>query len=506
MITFFIGLAILIVGGFCYSKINEKIFRPSVQPTPAIAKNDGLDYVPMGKWRNSLVHLLNIAGTGPVLGPIQGILFGPIAFLTIPIGCVLGGALHDYWCGMISIRNGGIQMPEMVKKFLGTIVSKFYLVFMILLMLLVGVVFIYTPGDIFVGQVLQGDTSASNPMIWVVYGCIFAYYLLAICLPINKIIGKIYPVFGVVLLLSAVGIFLGMFFNGYQLTEVWEAGIIGVHPNDALRFIPVFFVTVACGIVSGFHSSQATIISRTTRTEKDGTTIFFGMMVTEGFIAMCWAAAAVGLYNMFPHMQSLDATSTVGAVSRDLLGNFGGIIAIIGVIILPISSGDTALRSIRLMLAENFKLDQKKLRNRLILSLGIFAVAFGVLLWAKLSSDGFNILWRYFAFANQTIAVFTFAIITVYMIRKSKPYLMALVPGAFYTFIVTSFILNAKIGFNLSWTISYIIAGILTAMFIVSIIWYGKRKKRLDGVLIDSTEEKELQECNVEQSNLEQPE
>ncbi len=499
MITFFIGLAILIVGGFLYSKLNEKIFSPSLQPTPAISKNDGLDYVPMGKWRNSLIHLLNIAGTGPILGPIQGILFGPIAFLTIPIGCVLGGALHDYWCGMISMRNGGIQMPEMVKKFLGTIVSKIYLVFVVLLMLLVGVVFIQTPGDIFVGQVLNSDTSASNIIIWVVYAFIFLYYLLATCLPIDKIIGKIYPIFGIILLLSAIGIFFGIFFKGYQLNEVWETGVFGVHPNETLKFIPVFFVTVACGIVSGFHSSQVTMISRTTKTEKQGSTIFFGMMVVEGFIAMCWAAATMGIHNLFPNTVSQDATSMVGAISRDLLGSVGGIIAILGVIVLPISSGDTALRAIRLMIAETFKLDQKKLKNRLILSTGIFLVAFGVLLWAKLSTDGFNILWRYFAFANQTIAVFTFAIITVYMIRKSKPYLMALIPGSFYMFVVTSFILNAKIGFNLSWTISYIISGVLTVVFIAATIWHGKRKKRLDGIIIDSIEEKELQKSNVTQ-------
>ncbi len=492
MITFFIGLAILVFGGFLYCKLNTKLFRPSKQETPAIAKNDGLDYVPMGKWKNSLVHLLNIAGTGPILGPIQGILFGPIAFLTIPIGCVLGGALHDYWCGMISIRGGGIQMPEMVRKFLGKIVSKVYLVFMILLMLLVGVVFIQTPGDIFVGQVLKGDTAPTNWVVWAVYGFIFLYYLLATCLPIDKIIGKIYPIFGIILLISAVGIFFGMFFKGYQLNEVWQTGVLGVHPNNALKFIPVFFVTVACGIVSGFHSSQATIISRTTKTEKEGSTIFFGMMVVEGFIAMCWAAATMGIHNLFPETVSLDATSMVGEVSRNLLGNIGGIFAILGVIVLPISSGDTALRAIRLMLGESFRMDQKKLKNRLFLSIGIFIVAFGILLWAKLSSDGFNVLWRYFAFANQAIAVFTFAIITVYMIRKTKPYLMALVPGSFYMFVVSSFILNAKIGFNLSWTISYIIAGVLTAMFIAAVIWRGKRQLRLEGRIIDSIEEQEL--------------
>ena len=255
MITFLIGLAILALGGVAYGKVCERVIKPTDRKTPAEAQYDGVDYVPMKKWKNSLIELLNIAGTGPILGPIQGILFGPIAFLTIPIGCVLGGAFHDYMCGMISIRNEGEQMPGLVRRFLGKRMSVIYAVFVCLLMLLVGVVFIYTPGDLFVTQILKGESSFANPAVWIVYGAIFVYYIIATLLPIDKIIGKIYPIFGAILLLSAAGVFAGIFFNGYKLNELWETGFSFLNPYGD-SFIPIFFVTVACGIVSGFHSRR----------------------------------------------------------------------------------------------------------------------------------------------------------------------------------------------------------------------------------------------------------
>ena len=444
----------------------------------AVMLNDGVDFVPMKKWKNSLIQLLNIAGTGPILGPIQGILFGPIAFITIPIGCVIGGAFHDYMSGMISVRNDGKQMPSLIQQFLGKHIYVVYNIFVCLLMLLVGAVFIYTPGDLFVTEILKGNSGFSNPVIWIVYGAIFVYYIIATLFPIDKIIGRVYPIFGAVLILSALGVFAGLFIKGYPLNEIWSTGVVGIHPKG-LHFIPIFFVTVACGIVSGFHSTQATLISRTIGNEKEGRMTFYNMMIAEGFIAMTWAAAAMGVMNLGLANADTPATNVVGIVANSLLGRIGGMIAIIGVIVLPITSGDTALRSLRLMVSDALHIDQSKKRNRLMVSLAIFVLVAALLLFSKLNADGFNILWRYFAWANQTIAIFAFAMIAIYFIQNKKPYILAIIPGMFYAFIITSFILNAQIGFNLSWTISYIIAGILTTAYGYFIIHTGKKSLKL---------------------------
>ena len=464
MVTFLIGLVILAVGGTLYGAFCEKVMKPSDRPTPATEKYDGVDYVPMKKWRNSLIELLNIAGTGPILGPIQGILFGPIAFITIPIGCVIGGAFHDYMCGMISVRNGGEQMPSLVRRFLGKHLHVLYYAFVALLLLLLGVVFIYTPGDILVSQVMNASAQPSNPVLWIVYGAIFAYYIVATLLPIDKVIGRIYPVFGGILLLSAAGIFAGLFINNYPLDELWTAGFRFTNVFGD-RFIPIFFVTVACGIVSGFHSTQCTLISRTLKHEKEGRTAFYTMMILEGFIAMVWAAAAMGSVNLglaTEEMLNQNPTEVVGIVARNMLGNIGGVIALIGVIVLPVTSGDTALRSLRIIISDAAHIDTTKKRNSLMVALPIFAVVAVILVFAKLSPDGFKILWRYFSWANETIAVFAFTMITVYMKRQRMPYLMALLPGMFYMYVVMSYILSARIGFNLPWTASYIVSGVLT--------------------------------------------
>ena len=474
MITFIIGLALLAVGGAVYGKVCEKVFRPDDRETPAVRINDGMDYVPMKKWKNSLIQLLNIAGTGPILGPIQGILFGPIAFITIPIGCVIGGAFHDYMCGMISVRDDGAQMPALIKKYLGKFAYPVYNVFVCLLMLLVGTVFIYTPGDLFVTQILGADNGVKNPVVWIVYGAIFVYYIVATLFPIDKIIGKVYPVFGMLLVLSAVGVFAGLFIKGYPLDEIWDTGVVGVHPQG-LHFIPVFFVTVACGIVSGFHSTQATLISRTMKSEKEGRMTFYNMMIAEGFIAMIWAAATMGVMKLGLADATTATTDVVGIIANNLLGRVGGIIAVIGIIVLPITSGDTALRSLRLIVSDALKIDQSKKRNRLAVSLVIFALVAAILVFAKVNAGGFNVLWRYFAWANQTIAVFAFAMISVYMMKNRRPFVMALVPGMFYMFIVSSFILNAAIGFNLPWVISYSVAGVLTAAYCGATIYCGMK-------------------------------
>ena len=484
MITFIIGMVILILGGAAYGRICERVIKPDDRETPAVRLEDGVDFVPMKKWKNCLIQLLNIAGTGPIFGPIQGILFGPIAFLTIPVGCVLGGAFHDYMSGMASIRNDGAQMPSLINKYLGKYVYFIYNVFICLLLVLVGAVFIYTPGDLFVSQILKADSSISNPVIWFVYGVIFVYYVIATLFPVDKIIGRIYPIFGGILLLSALGVSIGIFIKGYPLDEIWETGVCGIHPQG-LHFVPIFFVTVACGIVSGFHSTQSTLISRTMKYEKEGRMTFYNMMIVEGFIAMVWAAAAMGAMKLGLADVSTSTTGMVGIVANDLLGSVGGAVAIIGIIVLPITSGDTALRSMRLIIADALHIDQGKRKNRLFVALAIFVMVAILLLFSKMNSDGFQILWRYFAWANQVIAVFAFAMIAVYMMREIKKtglYMMALLPGMFYMFVVGSFILNSSIGFGLSWTASYLLAGVLAAVYAVGILYTGKSEKEYESL------------------------
>lgn len=491
MITFLIGMAILVVGGLIYGRVTERAFRPTDEPTPAVAHPDGVDFVPMKEWKNGLIELLNIAGTGPIIGPLQGILFGPIAFITIPIGCVIAGAVHDYMSGMISIRHNGAQMPDLIRHFLGKYMHHIYLVAVSLLLLLIGVMFIYTPGDLFVTHILNQDHGVTNPLVWIVYGAIFVYYIVATLFPIDKIIGKIYPVFGAILILSAVGVFIGIFVKGYPLVELWDMA----SANFPLQgnFIPIFFVTVTCGICSGFHSTQATLISRTVCNEKEGRATFYDMMLVEGFIAMTWAAAGMGVLQLGMTDTATMTGSTanvVGLVAKDMLGNVGGVIAIIGVIVLPITSGDTALRSLRLVIGDTLHIDQTKKSKALRLALAIFIVVAALLVWAKIDPAGFGIAWRYMSWANEASVVFAFAMIAVYMKRHKMPYIMAVVPGAFYTYVVTAYILNAKIGFHLPWLWSYIVAGVLTLVAVIALLRVKPKpkKKQKQAVLLFSVE------------------
>lgn len=550
MITFVIGLVILFGGCLLYGKFCTMVFGPDDRETPAYAKQDGVDYVPMKTWKNSLINLLNIAGTGPILGPIQGILFGPIAFIAIPIGNVFGGAMHDYFSGMICTRDGGTQMPGMIQNYTNKVVYWLYDLFICVLLLLVGAVFIYTPGDIAATQVLGLSGDAHAVSTWVIYGVIFVYYLIATVFPIDKIIGRVYPIFGAILVFTAIGIFVAIFAKGYPLTEIWQswntagetvtgtiatAGAGGAvatadatmitHGFDyasyfqAGHFIPIFFVTVACGILSGFHSTQTALVSRTIESEKDGKMTFYNMMITEGFIAMCWAAGAMGMMNLgaanggvsmiqtatgFSFAQLSDeahalvngalgagyfqaganyyhvisATSVVGVLCRNALGPIGGIIALIGVIILPITSGDTALRALRLTFSDTFHLHQDNNAKRLGLAVPIFALVAAILVWAKLDPNGFNILWRYFAWSNQMISLFALACIAIWMMcnGKSKFIWMPLIPAIFYAFVTCSFIAHAPIGLNMGWGGAYTVGAVFTLVYVAAILVGGRKK------------------------------
>ena len=482
MATFLIGLVILIVGAAVYGKFCEKVFGPDDRQTPAYTKQDGVDYIPMKGWKNALINLLNIAGTGPIFGPIQGILFGPIAFITIPIGNVIAGAMHDYFSGMICLRDGGSQMSGMIGKYTNKSIYRVYNAFVCLLLLLVGAVFIYTPGDILATGIFGFDGKPTSASTWIIYGAIFAYYLAATVFPIDAIIGKIYPIFGGILMFSAIGVFIGLFIKGYPLINVWDDWKgpffdYGVKFTEG-HFFPTFFVTVACGILSGFHSTQTAIISRTVKSEKQGRMTFYNMMVLEGFIAMVWAAAAMGIFNLVDGMATGGATATVIAVCKDLLGPVGGIVALAGIVVLPITSGDTALRGLRLTVADTLKIDQSTNGKRMGLSAIIFALVAGILVFAKLNSNGFNILWRYFAWSNQTLSLFAFLAITVWMFEngKGKFAWIPLIPGGFYAFITMTYIFNAQIGFNVPWTGAYIIGGVLAVAYVAAAVWYGKKR------------------------------
>lgn len=486
MLTFIIGLVILVVGAALYGKFCERVFGPDDRKTPAYTKQDGVDYVPMRGWKNSLINLLNIAGTGPILGPIQGILFGPIAFITIPIGNIIGGAMHDYFAGMICLRDGGSQMPDMIRRYSNKGVYAVYQIFCSLLLLLVGAVFIYTPGDIAATQVLGFDGQADSLSTWVIYGVIFLYYLVATVFPIDQIIGRIYPIFGAILLFSALGVFAGIFLMDFPINELWEdwnggSVLYGSYFTEN-HFIPVFFITVACGILSGFHSTQTAIISRTMKSEKQGRMTFYNMMVVEGFIAMVWAAGAMGVYNL--GMQAADAslaTSTIGIVCKYILGPVGGVIALLGVIVLPITSGDTALRALRLSVADTLHIDQTSVRKRLALAAVIFALVAVILVIAKVNAEGFNILWRYFAWSNQSLSLFAFLAITIWMFEtgRKKFVFMPMIPGIWYTFITVSYIANAKIGFNIPWMGAYIIGIAAAAAYGMVLVWYGRKREKI---------------------------
>ena len=484
MLLFIIGLIILLGGGFFYSKYVESQLAPDDRETPAVRKADGVDYVVMSQKKNWLINLLNIAGMGPIIGPIQGILFGPIAFLAIPLGCVFAGSVHDYMTGFISMRNGGSQVPKLVGKYIGDGVRKFYNIVIAILLLLTGVVFVYTPGDLIANDILKAG--ADSNVIWIIYAVIFAYYIASTVLPIDKLIGRVYPIFGGFLIVSAIGVFIGIFIKGSGNLAFENAGLLAEHPLGQ-KFIPSFFITVACGILSGFHGSQVTLISRTVKSESEARTTFYSTMIAEGFIAMVWAAGAMVLFSSGQAALDTPGTIMVGQVSKYFMGNVGGLLAVLGVIALPITSGDTAFRSLRLIIAEELNIDQKAPSKRAGLSAVLFIPAFAILYFAKTNPNGFNLLWRYFGFTNQFVATFALAVATIYLIDTGKNYIITLLPGIFYVFIVFSFIINIKgLGLGLPFSIAYPAAGVIAVLYAYFVIKLGKKNKtRIESIVLD---------------------
>ncbi len=484
MYSFLISVAALLAGFLLYGAFVERVFGPDpARKTPAVAKADGVDYIVMPTWKVFMIQFLNIAGTGPIFGAIMGAKFGPAAYLWIVFGCIFAGAVHDYLSGMLSIRHGGAGYPDLVGEYLGQGTKKVMLVFSILLLLMVGAVFVYSPAVILDG--MTGNGGRGSMMIWI--GIIFAYYVVATLLPIDKIIGRIYPLFAFALLFMAVALMVCLLVKWPSIPEFWD-GLANRGPSLGLKGQPIFpclFITIACGAVSGFHATQSPLMARCIKNEKLGRPVFYGSMITEGLVALVWAA--VSSYFFFDGGAAEVGSDLVAAaptvvtkVSRSWLGVLGGVLALLGVVAAPITSGDTAFRSARLIIADFLHLEQRSLAKRLYIAVPLFLIS-GLLLWFNVSdANGFNTIWRYFGWANQALSVFMFWTATVYLVRNRKGcyYLITLLPGLFMTSVCTTFILVDRIGLGLpEATIPWIALGTFEISAILFYLWKFRKNK-----------------------------
>lgn len=468
MLTLLGGITLLVIGYFTYGKFIEKNFQivPD-RKTPAEALTDGMDFVPMSRSKNAIIQLLNIAGTGPIFGPIMGALYGPVAYIWIVVGCIFGGAVHDYMIGMISLRNDGAHLPELASRYLGKNFKHIVNLFSIVLLLLVGTVFVTTPAN------LISSLTPDFLTIGIITLLIFAYYVISTLLPIDKAMGKVYPYFGAILIISTIAIGLTLIFGNYQMPELTLSAIRLENYNGVPMF-PAIFFTISCGALSGFHATQAPMVSRTTTSESQGRYIFYGMMIAEGVIAMIWAAASMSLFDagtLNALINSGTPSAVVNEVSVMLLGNVFGTLAILGVIVLPISSGLSAFRSLRGIIADYINVKQDSVKKVLMLTIPIFAVSF------LLTLVDFNLLWRYFNWANQVTAVIALFVATRYLRLKKRNYIVTLVPGTFMLYAVLVYILSEPIGLNLGLTpVTYIASLIVTIGAIVALAKAGTKQ------------------------------
>lgn len=459
MFTFLISIAILIGGYFIYGSFVEKIFNTDDNiKTPALTMEDGVDYIPMSWPRIFLIQFLNIAGLGPIFGAVAGALWGPVAFLWIVFGCIFAGAVHDFFSGALSIRHKGSSVSEIVGIYLGEKVKKLMTVFTVVLLILVGVVFVMGPAGL-----LNNITGLNKTLL---IGLIIAYYLLATVLPVDKLIGKIYPLFGASLLIMAFGIGFGIIFKGYTIPEITLANM---HPGKTPIF-PYLFITIACGAISGFHATQSPLMARCVRKESEMRRIFYGSMIAEGIIALIWAAAAIAFFGGTDGLSSVLANGGPGVVvneiSNSLLGKVGGVLALLGVVACPITSGDTAFRSARLVIADFINLKQEKTKNRFVIAIPLFAV--GILL----TQINFTIIWRYFSWSNQTLATIMLWAAASYLVKENKNHWICTIPATFMTSVTMSYILQAKEGFKMAGGISNAIG---IAFAIVLLILFIKK-------------------------------
>ncbi|CAM3920326.1 MULTISPECIES: carbon starvation CstA family protein [Aeromonas] len=472
MIWFFLCVGLLIAGYFIYGKFIERIFGPKPErATPAITMADGVDYVPMSDKKVYLVQLLNIAGVGPIFGPILGALYGPVAMLWIVFGCIFAGAVHDYFSGMLSVRAKGASVPTVVGEHLGTAAKHFMNLFAVVLLMLVGVVFVLSPAG------LLANLTSIDLVYWIV--AIFAYYILATIVPIDKIIGRFYPIFGALLVFMSVGLIIGLIVSGKGFYNT-GMDFSNLHPTE-LPLWPLLFITIACGAVSGFHATQSPLMARCMQNEKSGRFIFYGAMIGEGVIALIWCTLGLSFYDS---TEALNATMANGGpaavvheVSTSLLGTVGGILAILGVVILPITSGDTAFRSARLIVADFLHLTQKPMAKRLLIAVPMFILGF------LISKAEFGIIWRYFGWANQTTAVIMLWTAAAYLAKEGKLHWVCTIPAIFMTAVVFTYLANAPIGFGLEMGISTIIG--LTCTLVTTVAFLVKFRP----ALVSSTSE-----------------
>lgn len=478
MVTFIISLLALVLGYVFYGKLVEKIFSPDDRKTPAVRINDGVDFIVLPGWKVFMIQFLNIAGTGPIFGAIMGAKFGPSAYLWIVLGCIFAGAVHDYLSGMLSMRHDGAGQPELIGLYLGQGTKRVMLVFSVFLLMMVGAVFVYSPA------LILGDICGEG-LTWVYIWCgiIFVYYIIATMLPIDKIIGKIYPLFAVSMLFMALALMVVLFVKWPSLPELSD-GIYGEGFKSPI--FPALFITIACGAISGFHATQTPLMARCVKSEKMGRPMFYGAMITEGVVALIWATVSMyffygGAAQELGASLSLQAPEVVTTVSQGWLGTFGGILALLGVVAAPITSGDTALRSARLIIAEFLHLDQKSYMKRIYICIPLFGATLALLFFNIENPDGFNVIWSYFGWANQTLAVFTLWAITVYLVRQKKPWVITMLPALFMTVVCSSFIMISPNAFGLDMTVGYAVGG---AALIISLAWFfiwkNKESKRIN--------------------------
>ncbi|MBQ7414802.1 MAG: carbon starvation protein A [Prevotella sp.] len=476
MISFTLSLIALLLGYMLYGRFIERVFGPDDRETPAIAKADGVDFIVLPPWKIFMIQFLNIAGTGPIFGAIMGAKFGPAAYLWIVLGCIFAGSVHDYFSGMLSVRHGGANQPDLIGTYLGKTTKNIMLVFSVFLLMMVGAVFVFSPAKILGGiwepaAVVEG---MGQYTFWIIV--IFIYYIIATMLPIDKIIGKIYPLFAFSLLFMAAALMVMLFVKMPNIPEIWEG--LSVPALTPKNIFPALFITIACGAISGFHATQSPLMARCMKHEKQGRPIFYGAMITEGVVALIWATVAMFFFynNPTPGYETIaggaaavgDAPSVVNLICNDWLGVFGGILALLGVVAAPITSGDTALRSARLIIADFIKVEQHSISKRLAICIPLFAVVMALLIWQMNDKEGFNMIWSWFGWSNQTLSVFMLWAITVYLVQQKKQYVITLIPAIFMTVVCVTFLLSEQM-FKLSVGMTWGIAGVT---LIASLVWF----------------------------------
>lgn len=482
MISFIIALAVLIGGYFIYGTYISKVFGvDSKRVTPVHTMADGVDFVVLPTWKIFLIQFLNIAGLGPIFGAIMGVMYGPAAFIWIVFGTIFAGAVHDFLSGMMSLRSNGASLPEIVGNQLGNRTKTALRYIALLLMILVGAVFVYNPADL----LAMLTPESLDRTFWIVV--IFGYYMAATLLPVDKIIGKLYPIFGFALLFMAVGIMVVLFSNSSLMPEMWDDFYNHTANPEANPIFPMMFVSIACGAISGFHATQSPMMARCLKNERYAKPVFYGAMVAEGIVALIWAAAAItftgGYDGLHQYLGNGSPAILVNDVSKSWLGAFGGILAILGVIAAPITSGDTALRSARLIASDFMGIPQKKISKRLLVSIPIFVLCFVIMLLP------YEVVWRYFAWSNQVLSVFTLWAITIWLLDNKKNFYVTLLPAMFMTAVTSTYIMFAPEGFSLltqslfgfkigyAFSVGFGIA--MSVLFLAMFLYRAKNKKRL---------------------------